>query len=102
MLIFRLTTLAMQLSTDADDDLGWGGGLECLRLITAHLALQVLVYHVHLKVQIPVHGLTRQIRALTISKYKLACLGIVYGLKDQEKRFFYISQLHNGIIHRPL
>lgn len=78
------------------------GGVECLRLTAPHRPLQALVYHAHVTARIPVHWLIRQIQALPINKYKLACLGIVYRLKDQEKRFFYISQLHVGIIHRPL
>ena len=101
MLISRLIILEMQLSMNADDDLDLGGE-ECLRLTAAHRPLQALAYHAHVTARIPVHCLIRQIQALPINKYKLACLGIVYSLKDQEKRFFYISQLHVGIIHRPL
>jgi hypothetical protein len=51
---------------------------------------------------VTIHCLTKQIDALPINRYKLACLGIVYGLKNQEKRCFHITQLHFGIIHRPL
>lgn len=78
------------------------GGAECLRLTAAQQPLHTLAYHAHVTARIPVHWLIRQVQALPINKYKLACLGIVYSLKDQEKRFFYISQLHVGIIHRPL
>ena len=96
----------MQLSVDVDDGLGWGRGLgdegEGLGWIAVLLSLQDLVFHAHLTAGFPIHWLTRQIQALPINKYKLARLGIVYGLKDQEKGFFYMSQLCIGIIHRPL
>lgn len=53
--------------------------------------------------EIPNHLLRKQIQALPINKYKLACLGIVYmAWKTKKKRCFYISQLYFGIIHRPL
>ena len=75
---------------------------KCLRLIASYWPLTALVYHAHLTVGFPMLLLTKHLQVLPINKYKLACLGIVYGPKDQGESFFYISQLHFGIIHRPL
>lgn len=96
----------LRSSIGADDDLGWGGSHgdaeECLPLIASHSPLLVLLFHALLTVGFPMLWLTTHVQALPIHKYKLACLGIVYDLEDWGESFFHISQLHFGIIHRPL
>lgn len=90
----------------ADDDLGCGeshGEEEaCLRWIASCSPLPVLVDGAHLTVGFPMLWVTEHVQVSPINKHKLACLGIVYGLKVHAERFFYISQLHLERIHSPL